>query len=206
MYSTENAARIEKIFTDMMEFPLHCLNFSRFGEFFPKINAVSLKDRAHISYGDALFLLWYLPDSPSYESYDRREREEIRNGLLRELFMALRATMNRSDTVEKFMSLTIDEYLYYISGGTERAEERIKADIEYYREKTLCCPKYELSEGVTLKDLAHRTEALGYRCKGTSEEEHKKLVHSCNEDLYYFLIKYVRKKFYSVFDVSIQCE
>ncbi len=210
MYNTDNEKRIEKIFNDMMEFPLHQLNFSYFGEFFPKINVVKLKEREHISYGDALFLLWYLPDSSEYEGYDRGEREIIRNALLQELFGTLVQTMSRSDVVEKFMSLTIDEYLGHLSSGdTERSEERIKADIEYYKEKTLGCPEYKLSEDTTLSDLHNQIEWItcpSVRYKEERREEHEKAVRICKEDLYYFLIKYVRKKYYDVFDVSKQCE
>lgn len=55
MYNTENAERIEKIFKDMLEFPLHQLNISDFDRFFRRINVRRLKARAYISYGDVLF-------------------------------------------------------------------------------------------------------------------------------------------------------
>lgn len=202
----ENALMIEKIFTDMMDLPVNKIVFDNSEEFCRKTDNVRLKSRPYISYGDVLFLLYYLPDSSAYEHLDRGEREEIRNALLCELFMAMRDSMDKCDAVRNFMLLKVDEFLFHISSGsTERSEERIRADIEYYREKTLCCSEYRLSESSTLSDLADEILRITDK-ESKSEEEYRKAVHICNEDLYYFLIKYVRKKYYRVFDVSIQCE
>lgn len=205
MYNTENAERIEKIFKDMLEFPLHQLNISDFDRFFRRINVRRLKARAYISYGGVLFLLWYLPDSGNYESFERGERETIRNELLQELFKAMEMTKDSSDIVKEFMSLTVNDYLAHISSGiSERTEEQIKSAIAYYKDKILCCPEFDLSENITLSDLENQVESITAPSDNCGED-HKKAVHTCKEDLYYFLIKYVRKKYHVIFDAVTQC-
>lgn len=198
--------RLEKIFSDMLTLPLYDLNFDDSDEFFGKINSVSLKNRAHVSYGDVLCLLHYLPDSYEYQRYERGEREEIRDRLLYRLFMAMKNSMDSNETVRNFMSLTIDEYFNHLSrGAIKETEEKIASDAEFLRNKALCCSEYKLSEGSTLLDLADEIIRITNR-ENKSEEEYRKAVHICNEDLYYFLVKYVRKRYSGkFFDFFKQC-
>ncbi len=198
--------RLEKIFSDMLTLPFYALNFDDPDEFWEKINSVSLKNRAYVSYGDVLFLLHYLPDSYAYQRYERGEREKLRDRLLYRLFMAMKNSMDSNEIVRKFMSLRIDEYFNHLSRGSiEKTEEKIASHAEWLRNDALCCSEYELSEGSTLLNLADEIIRITNR-ENKSEEEYRKVVHICNEDLYYFLVKYVRKRYFSIFfDVSKQC-
>lgn len=209
MYSMENAARIEKNFNDMMEFPLHMLAFYDFSGYFERINVAKLKEREYVSVGDALFLLDYLPCSQYYQQmypfYSRSDREDIRNELLRQLFYVMKASMDKSEVVKSFMELTIDEFLYHISGDTERSEEQIAADIERYKENALCCSEYKLNLNSTLADYADEISRITNDLSNASAEQ-MKAIPVCKEDVHCFLIKYVKEKHPDVFDVSRQCE
>ena len=207
--NNENAARIEKIFNDMMEFPLHLLDFYNFSGYFERIDVVKLKEREYVSVGDALFLLDYLPGSQYYQEmypfYCRSDREDIRNELLRELFYVMQASMDKSEVVKNFMQLTIDEFLCHISGTAERSEEQIASDIEHYRENTLYCSEYKLDGNSTLADYANEISRITNDLSNASEEQ-MKAIPVCKEDVYCFLIKYVKEKYHDMFDVSKQCE
>ena len=207
--NNENAARIEKIFNDMMEFPLHLLDFYNFSGYFERIDVVKLKEREYVSVGDALFLLDYLPGSQYYQEmypfYCRSDREDIRNELLRELFYVMQASMDKSDVVKSFMDLTIDEFFYHISDDAERSEEQIAADIGRYKEKTLCCSEYRLNRNSPLADYANEISRITNDLSNASEEQ-MKAIPVCKEDVYCFLIKYVKEKYHDMFDVSKQCE
>ena len=205
MSDFENTNKIEgtaKIFNDMMNMKADNFECEHKSLLLGHIGALMYdqgitSDGKNVRYGDILCLLNFIPDSPRYMAYEHGYREKIRDSYLWLLLKSMAQSMESCEIVHKFMSLPINDYFNHLENPSENFSEGMST----LWSKALCCPVYNLSDTSTIKDLHDEYIRIceGERIPNLTDKEYNRAVRICKEDLYYFMIKYVRKSSYHDF-------